>query len=114
MVLRLSWDKVVVITGNVKVREHGFCIWRSGGAWKRQRKRSRSVERSHLIGQLFADLPAAFDLQLGNLVADSPDHNGWMVTIAQHHRRDIPLPPFVKVPAVVELDLVCLPGIERL
>ena len=39
---------------------------------------------------------------------------GRMIAIAQHHRRDIPLPPFVKVCAVIELDLVRLPGIEGL
>ena len=64
--------------------------------------------------KLLADLPAPFDFQFGNLVADSPDHDGWMIAIAQHHRRDILLPPFIKVAAVIELDLVRLPRIERL
>ena len=114
MVLRISRKDVVVVTGDVELREHSFRVRCGGGSGKRQRERASTVERSHQIGQLLTHRPAAFNLQLRDLIADSPDHNRGMIAIAQHHRRDIPLPPFVKVSAVIELDLVRLPRVERL
>ena len=78
------------------------------------RQRPAAVERAHLFGQLLGDRGALSDQHFGNLVADAPDHDGGMVAVPQHHCRNVPLPPFVKIAAIVELDLVGFPGIERL
>ena len=37
-----------------------------------------------------------------------------MIAVPQHHRRDVLLPPFIEIAAVIELDLVRLPYVERL
>src|SRR5271165_1205928 len=113
MVRHIGRKNVVVVTGNVQKRKHSLCVRSGSCAGKSQRERARTIEGSYLIGQLLSHRPALFDLQLGDLIADSPDHNGGMIAIAQHHRRYISLPPFIKIAAIVKLNLVRLPGIER-
>ncbi len=114
MVCRIGGDEVVVVPGDVEQRKHCCRVGRRSGTGKRQREWASAVERSHLIGHVLRDQLAAFYFQFGDLVADSPDHHRWMVAIAQHHRREILLPPCIEVAGVIEFDLVRLPHVERL
>ena len=114
MVLLVGGKDVVVVASDVELREHGLRGWLGGCAWKRQRERARVVERAHLVGKLLAECGAAIHFKFRNLVADSPDHDRRMIAVPQHHRRNILLPPFIEVAAVIELDLVRLPHVERL
>ena len=114
VVCRIARNQVVVVPGNIQLRKHRRRVRCRRRPRKRQRQRPRRIQRPHLLRQLLANPRPAIHLQLRYLVPNPPDHNRRMVPVAQHHRRDIALPPRVKIIPIVELHLVRLPRIERL
>src|SRR5512140_1500065 len=97
MVIGIVPGEVIVVSADVQNREHRSLVRTGSGARHCLRQRPAAVERAYLRRQFLRDRAASVDEYLGNLVADTPENDRRMVAIAEHHGRDVPLPPFIEI-----------------
>ena len=114
VILRVVRGDVVVVAGDVDVRDRGVGVGAEGGAWKCLRKRTGGIERSEVCRDLLSARPAIGCPRFLDLVADAPNDDRGVIAIAEHHRRGVRPPPLVELARHVVLDLGRLPDVEGL
>ena len=123
-VIRFVLAPLVVVATDIQILKCRVCVrpWPRLSAMEEELEEERyrhgdgsgRIEASDAIDQLPGSGDPGRIRTLWNFIANAPEDDAGMISIAEHHRVDIALPPLFEIPVIVFRILGSFPHVERL